>query len=73
MVEAAGIEPPRESDTSAALPERNHGKTLTPEEVRNSILDSSCADSEQEGDSFLLHISARVGHRIRSIAATEFG
>jgi hypothetical protein len=53
LVEAAGIEPPRESDTFATLLERNHGKTRTPEEVRNRFLDIFRADSEQNGDSFL--------------------
>ena len=49
----AKIEPPSGINTSDTLPEQIPDKTLTPKEVRNSILDIFCADSEQKGDSFL--------------------
>ena len=49
----AEIEPPQEHDTSDTLPEQNPGKTLTPEKVATTLLDTFQTDPAQRDDTFL--------------------
>ena len=53
MVEAAGIEPSLEIDTSTTLSKQNNGKTLTADEVMNVLIDTLRTDSEHTSNTFL--------------------
>jgi hypothetical protein len=53
MVEAAGIEPPLESDTSTTLPEQKPHTNHTPEGACEELFDTLLAHSGQNRDTFL--------------------
>lgn len=53
MVEAAGIEPSLQIDTSTASLKQNNAKTLTANEVMHALNDTLRTDSEHTSNTFL--------------------
>ena len=56
MVEAAGIEPSREDNTSGTFFEQKYGKIVTPEDVMQALMDTLQADPERFQNTFVREV-----------------